>query len=281
MADVEIVEVGPRDGLQSIGAVIDTDAKVTLVNALSGCGFRRIECASFVSPRWVPHMADSGAVMERIERATGVTYAALVPNVRGLERAVAARAGEVAIFVSASEGFSRANLNATIDESFDRLAPVAEGAVEAGIPLRGYVSCVTDCPVDGSVPPAAVAGVTRRLFEMGCHEVSLGETLGRGAEASVREMLKAVAEVAAPERLAGHFHDTAGVALTNVGAALDAGLRVFDASAGGLGGCPYAPGASGNVGTEVLMDFLEGLGMTTGLDRDRLGRAAEMARGLA
>ena len=281
MADVEIVEVGPRDGLQSIEAVIPTQKKVALVDALSGCGFRRIECASFVSPRWVPQMADSDEVMERIDRAEGVAYAALVPNPRGLERALAARAGEVAIFVSASEGFSRANLNASIAESFARLAPVAEGALAAGMPLRGYVSCVTDCPVDGPVAPAMVAEVTRRLFGMGCHEVSLGETLGRGAAEAVRNMLMAVTEVAEPGRLAGHFHDTADVALRNVAVALEAGLRVFDSSAGGLGGCPYAPGASGNVATEALMDFLEGEGLGTGLDRDALGRAAEMARGLA
>ena len=277
---VEIMEVGPRDGLQNEARPIPTAEKVALIDLLSTAGFRRIEAAAFVSPRWVPQMADGAEVMAAIRRAPGVRYAALAPNVRGLERALAAGADEVAIFVSASEGFSRANLNASVDESFERLAPVADGALAAGAALRGYVSCVTDCPFDGRVAPAEVARVTDRLLGMGCGEVSLGDTVGRGVPESVDAMLGAVLAVAEPGRLAGHFHDTGGRALVNVEVALARGLRVFDASAGGLGGCPYAPGAAGNVPTEALARRLEALGFATGLDLAVLDRAAALARGM-
>ena len=277
---VEIVEVGPRDGLQNEPRVIPAAEKVALIDLLSGAGFRRIEAASFVSPRWVPQMADGAEVMAAIARPPGVRYAALAPNPRGLERALAAGTDEIAIFVSASEGFSRANLNAGIDESFERLAPVAAGALAAGASLRGYVSCVTDCPFDGRVAPAAVARVTDRLFGLGCGEVSLGDTIGRGVPETVDAMLGAVLAVAAPERLAGHFHDTGGRALENVEVALARGLRVFDGAVGGLGGCPYAPGAAGNVATEALARRLAELGFDAGLDLSVLDRAAAMARGM-
>ncbi|ABV93045.1 hydroxymethylglutaryl-CoA lyase [Dinoroseobacter shibae DFL 12 = DSM 16493] len=277
---VEIVEVGPRDGLQNEPGVIATARKVALVDTLSRVGFRRIEVASFVSPKWVPQMADSAEVLAGIARAPGVRYGALAPNLRGFEAALAAQADEVAIFGAASEGFSQANLNCSIDESFARFAPICAAAAEAALPVRGYVSCVTECPYDGPTPPEAVARVAARLRALGCYEVSLGETLGRATPRAVARMLEAVlAELPAAE-LAGHFHDTAGRALANIDAALDAGLRVFDASAGGLGGCPYAPGAAGNVATEAVAAHLAAAGYETGLDRDALDRAAQMARAL-
>ncbi|GAB4289375.1 MAG: hydroxymethylglutaryl-CoA lyase [Roseovarius sp.] len=277
---VEIFEVGPRDGLQNEPRPIATAAKIALVDCLSGAGFRRIEVASFVSPRWVPQMADSAAVLAGIRRAPGVRYAALTPNLRGFEAARAAGADEVAVFGSASEGFSRANINATIAESLERFAPVLAAAREAGLPVRGYVSCVTDCPYDGPVAPAAVARVAGRLFAMGCYEVSLGDTIGRATPERVEAMLAAVLDAVPAERLAGHFHDTAGRALENVEAALGRGLRVFDAAVGGLGGCPYAPGAAGNVATEAVHARLTALGYRTGLDAAVLARAAALARAM-
>jgi hydroxymethylglutaryl-CoA lyase len=225
-------------------------------------------------------MADGAEVLGGIRRAAGVSYAALVPNLQGFERAMAAGADEVAIFASASEGFSRANLNCTIAESFERFRPVAEAAASRGVPLRGYVSCVVECPYDGPVAPDKVADVTAGLFSLGAYEVSLGDTIGKGEPATVRAMLDAVLGVAEAARLAGHFHDTGRRALDNVEAALARGIRVFDAAAGGLGGCPFAPGAKGNVATEAVHDRLSALGLETGLDRDVLMRAAEMARAM-
>ncbi len=277
---VEIFEVGPRDGLQNEARQIPTSEKIALVDCLSGAGFSRIEVASFVSPNWVPQMADSAEVLAGIKRAPGVSYAALTPNMRGFEGALAAKADEVAIFGSASEGFSKANINATIAESLERFAPVAEAAKAAGVPVRGYVSCVTDCPYDGAVAPGKVARVAGALFEMGCYEVSLGDTIGQGRPETVDAMLAAVLKSVPAERLAGHFHDTAGRALENIEASLERGLRVFDAAVGGLGGCPYAPGAAGNVATEAVHDRLIALGYETGLDRDVLDKAAEMARAM-
>ncbi|ETX29465.1 hydroxymethylglutaryl-CoA lyase [Roseivivax isoporae] len=278
--EVEIFEVGPRDGLQNEARPIAVADKVALVDALSAAGFRRIEVASFVSPKRVPQMAASGEVLARIARAPGVSYAALTPNLQGFEAARVARADEVAIFASASEGFSRANINATIAESLARFGPVAAAARAAGIPVRGYVSCVVACPYDGAVAPAAVARVASALDALGVYEVSLGDTIGRGTPEAVDAMLAAVLDVLPADRLAGHFHDTDGRALANVEAALARGLRVFDAAAGGLGGCPFAPGAAGNVATEALADRLEALGWRTGLDREALARAAGMARAL-
>ena len=278
MADrVEIVEVGPRDGLQNEPRPIPAAEKIALVDLLSGAGFGRIEVASFVSPARVPQMADGAEVLAGIARAPGVRYAALAPNLKGFDRALAAGADEIAIFTSASEGFSHANLGASIAESLARFAPVAEGARGAGLPLRGYVSCVTDCPYDGPVAPEAVAAVARALLNMGCYEVSLGDTIGQGRPERVGAMLDAVLDLAGPERFAGHFHDTAGRALANVEVSLDRGLRVFDAAVGGLGGCPFAPGAAGNVATESLAARLAALGLETGLHQDRVARAARAA----
>ena len=274
---VEIFEVGPRDGLQNEKRQIATKDKVALVDCLSGAGFRRIEVASFVSPKWVPQMADSAEVLAGITRVEGVRYAALTPNMRGFEAAQAARADEVAIFGSASEGFSKANINATIAESLERFAPVAAAASVAGLPVRGYVSCVTDCPYDGPVAPGAVARVAEALYRMGCYEISLGDTIGQGTPESIDAMLAAVAEVVPVEKLAGHYHDTSGRAVENIEASLERGVRVFDAAVGGLGGCPYAPGAKGNVATEKVHSRLRGLGYETGLDSAILNDAAVLA----
>jgi hydroxymethylglutaryl-CoA lyase len=277
---VEIFEVGPRDGLQNEKRAIPVADKIALVDCLSGAGFRRIEVASFVSPKWVPQMADSGAVLAGIRRASGVRYAALTPNMKGLEAALAAGADEVAIFGAASEGFSRANINASIAESLERFAPVAEAARAAGLPVRGYVSCVTDCPYDGPVAPAQVARVAAALLAMGCYEISLGDTIGQGRPESIDAMLAAVLDAVPAGQLAGHYHDTAGRALENIEVSLARGLRVFDAAVGGLGGCPYAPGAAGNVATEAVHARLTELGYQTGLEAAVLDRAAAMARAM-
>ena len=277
---VEIFEMGPRDGLQNEKRLIPTAEKIALVDALGKAGFRRIEVASFVSPKWVPQMADGAAVMAGMTRAPGVRYMALTPNLKGYEAARAARADEVAIFASASEGFSKANLNCTIAESLERFRPVAEAARADGIALRGYVSVVTDCPYDGAVAPVSVARVTAALRDLGCHEVSLGDTIGQGRPERVDAMLTAVLEEMPAEALAGHYHDTAGRALANIEVSLARGLRVFDAAVGGLGGCPYAPGAAGNVATEAVAARLGALGYDTGLDLDRLAEAAAMARAM-
>jgi hydroxymethylglutaryl-CoA lyase len=280
MSLVEIFEVGPRDGLQNEARAIPTQEKIALIDCLSEAGFRRIEAASFVSPKWVPQMADGADVMAGITRRKGVSYAALTPNMRGYQRAKAAGVDEIAIFGSASEGFSMANLNATIGDSLAQFAPVAIAAAEDGIAVRGYVSCVVDCPFDGPTPPDAVAQIVAALRGLGCYEVSLGDTIGHGTPESVARMLEAVLDVAPAEELAGHFHDTAGRALENVEVALGLGVRVFDAAVGGLGGCPYAPGAAGNVATEVLAARLESLGHQTGLNHDVIAKAAAMARAM-
>ncbi len=277
---VEIFEVGPRDGLQNEARMIPAADKIALIDLLSGAGFRRIEVASFVSPKWVPQMADGAEVLAGIRRAPGVRYAALTPNLKGYERARAARADEVAIFAAASEGFSRANLNATIAESLARFAPVAEAARRDGVALRGYVSCVTDCPHDGPVAPGAVARVAAALREMGCAEISLGDTIGQGTPERIDAMLAAVTDAVPAAALAGHYHDTSGRALDNIEVSLARGVRVFDAAVGGLGGCPFAPGAKGNVATERVADRLAALGFATGLDHGVLARAAAMARAL-
>lgn len=277
---VEIFEVGPRDGLQNEAREIPAAEKIALVDCLSRAGFRRIECASFVSPKWVPQMASSGEVLAGITRARGVSYAALTPNMKGFEAAMAAGADEVAIFGSASEGFSRANINASIEESLARFAPVAEAAQARGVPVRGYVSCVLECPYDGAVAPEVVARVVASLRDMGCYEVSLGDTIGRGTPEAVDAMLAAVLAEMPAERLAGHFHDTSGRALDNIEVALGRGLRVFDAAVGGLGGCPYAPGAAGNVATEAVAARLSELGYAHGLDMQVLAEAARMARAM-
>lgn len=277
---VEIFEVGPRDGLQNEKQQIATTDKIALVNCLSAAGFRRIEVASFVSPKWVPQIADSADVLAGIDRAEGVSYAALTPNMRGFEGAVAAKADEIAIFGSASEGFSKANINATIAESLERFEPVANAAKSQGVPVRGYVSCVSDCPYDGPVAPDQVARVAKALFDMGCYEISLGDTIGQATPERIDAMLAAVTSVIPAEKLAGHYHDTSGRALENIEASLARGLRVFDAAVGGLGGCPYAPGAAGNVATEAVHERLTALGYTTGLDAALLTKAATMAQAM-
>ena len=275
---VEVFEVGPRDGLQNEKRLIPTAEKVALVDLLSTAGFRRIEVASFVSPKWVPQMADSSQVLARITRAPAIRYAALTPNMKGYEAARAARADEIAVFASASEGFSKANLNASIAESLSRFAPVMAAAAADGIPVRGYISCVTDCPFDGPTPPATVARLAARLQAMGCYEISLGDTIGRATPESIQTMLEAVIQEVSATSLAGHYHDTGGLACDNIEASLALGLRVFDAAVGGLGGCPYAPGAQGNVATEAAVARIETLGYTTGLDMAVIERAAAMAR---
>ncbi|APE43113.1 hydroxymethylglutaryl-CoA lyase [Sulfitobacter alexandrii] len=276
----EIFEVGPRDGLQNEAREIPVSEKVALVDKLSGAGFVRIECASFVSPKWVPQMAGSGEVLAGIDRREGVRYAALTPNMRGYEDALAAGADEVAIFASASEGFSRKNINATIAESIERFAPILEDARHRDMPVRGYISCVVECPYDGAVAPASVASLADKLFAMGCYEISLGDTIGAGTPDSIARMLLAVRDAVPVGRLAGHYHDTNGRAMANIDTSLSLGVRVFDAAVGGLGGCPYAPGAKGNVATEAVNAHLLALGYETGIDQAVVEEAADLARSM-
>ncbi len=277
---VTIFEMGPRDGLQNEKAMIRAEDKIRLVDALSECGFTKIEVTSFVSPKWVPQMADAAEVMAGITRYPDVSYAVLTPNMRGFEGALTANADEVAIFGSASEGFSLKNINCSIAESLERFKPVMEAAKSAMIPVRGYVSCVTDCPYDGPTPPEAVARVAEALVGMGCYEVSLGDTIGAATPETIAHMLDAVLAAVPADRLAGHYHDTKGRALENISVSLDRGLRVFDSSVAGLGGCPYAPGAKGNVATEAVVALMEERGFETGIDPDRLEDAASFARTL-
>jgi hydroxymethylglutaryl-CoA lyase len=277
---VTIFEMGPRDGLQNEKAQIPVSDKIRLVDMLSDCGLRKIEVTSFVSPKWVPQMADAAEVMAGIRRAAGVFYTALTPNLRGLEAAQSARADEVAIFGSASEGFSRANINCSIAESLTRFMPVLAAAKTAGLRVRGYVSCVTDCPYDGPTPPKSVVRIAKAMLDMGCYEVSLGDTIGAATPQTLTRMLDAVLAEIPADRLAGHYHDTGGQALANIKASLKKGLRTFDAAVGGLGGCPYAPGAKGNVATETVNDLLEAEGYSTGIDRIALLEAANFALSL-
>jgi hydroxymethylglutaryl-CoA lyase len=273
----EIFEVGPRDGLQNETHDIPVAEKIALIDRLSMAGFSRIECASFVSPKWVPQMAGSAEVLAGITRKDGVRYAALAPNMRGYTDAVAAGANEIAIFASASEGFSQKNINASIEESIERFTPILEEARHIDLPVRGYISCVVECPYDGAVSPDAVAKIADKLFSIGCYEVSLGDTIGAGTPDTIARMLLAVRDVVPVGRLAGHYHDTGGRALDNIDASLSLGVRVFDGAVGGLGGCPYAPGASGNVATEAVAAHLQALGYETGLDAEIIAQAAEMA----
>ncbi|WP_421858670.1 hydroxymethylglutaryl-CoA lyase [Oricola sp.] len=270
MSDVRIFEVGPRDGLQNEKAIIPAASKIALIDLLSEAGFSHIEATSFVSPKWVPQLADAEEVLTEITRRPGVSYAALTPNLKGFQRALAAKADEVAIFGSASETFSQKNINCSIAESLERFAPVMEAARTAGIPVRGYVSCVVGCPYEGDIAPAAVADVAGKLLAMGCYEISLGDTIGKGTPETIRAMLEAVVDAVPAEKLAGHYHDTGDRALDNVKASLAFGLRTFDSAIGGLGGCPYAPDAKGNVSTIPLVRMLEAEGFDAGLDMDRL-----------
>jgi hydroxymethylglutaryl-CoA lyase len=269
-ARVRIVEVGPRDGLQNEAALVPVAAKVALIEALAAAGLQTIEVGSFVSPRWVPQMAGTAEVLSRLRPLPGVALPVLVPNLQGLDAALAAGVAEVAVFGAASEAFSRKNINCSVAESLDRFAPVVERALAAGLRVRGYVSCVLGCPYEGGVAPEAVRAVAAALAAMGCYEVSLGDTIGTGTPVHAQQMVEAVAAAVPVQRLALHFHDTYGQALANILACLELGVSVVDSSVAGLGGCPYARGASGNVATEDLVHMLHGMDIETGVDLHRL-----------
>lgn len=267
---VKIVEVGPRDGLQNEKQQISAEDKISLIEKLADAGVRYIESGSFVSPKWVPQMATSTDVFNGIKRRDNVTYAALTPNMKGYEAAVNVNADEVAIFGAASEAFSQKNINCSIEESLLRFEPIMAAAKAANIPVRGYVSCVVGCPYDGFIEPEQVAIVAEKLYQMGCYEISLGDTIGVGTPATVTKMIQAVSARVPVEKLAVHFHDTYGQALTNIYSALQAGVMVVDSAIAGLGGCPYAKGASGNVATEDVLYMLNGLNIDTGIDFNKL-----------
>jgi hydroxymethylglutaryl-CoA lyase len=282
-AEVRMVEVGPRDGLQNEAKSLPSAVKIALIERLADAGLRAVEAGAFVSPKWIPQMADSADVLAGLRRKPGVRYPVLVPNMRGFDAARAAGAQEIAVFAAASETFSRRNTNCSIAESFERFAPVVAAAKREGIAVRGYVSCVVDCPYEGPIEPAAVTSVARRLLEFGCYEVSLGETIGTATPGRVRTMLAAVMEAVPREKLAVHLHDTYGQALANLMAALELGIAVADSSVAGLGGCPYAKGAAGNVASEDVLYLLNGLGIRTGVELEKLaavGRfiSAELGR---
>jgi len=277
MTDIRLVEVGARDGLQNEKGFVATADKIALVDLATAAGFKTIEVTSFVSPKWVPQMADAAEVMRGITRQDGVRYTALTPNIRGLDAAHAASADEVAVFASASEGFSQANINCSIADSLERFAPVLKAA---NVPVRGYISCVVECPYDGPIVPETVADLAVQMLDMGCFEISLGDTIGRAKPEQVAQLLAVVTQAVPAAKLAGHFHDTQGQALDNIDMALDAGLRVFDAALGGLGGCPYAPGAAGNVATEAVVAHLQKRGFETGVDPMALDEAAIFAKTL-
>jgi isopropylmalate/homocitrate/citramalate synthase len=270
---VRLVEVGPRDGLQNEAQPVPTEVKVALIDRLTAAGFPAIEATAFVSPKWVPQMADAAEVMARIRRGDGVRYPVLTPNLQGFEAAMAARADEVAVFVAASEAFSRRNINCTIAESLERAKPVFAAAAAHGVRVRGYVSCVLGCPYEGDVDPQRVADVAAALYALGAYEVSLGDTIGVGTAGRTEALIRTVGERVPVVALAGHFHDTYGQALVNVYAALRVGVATFDCSVAGLGGCPYAKGGTGNVASEDLLYLLDGLGIETGVDMTGLRRA--------
>jgi len=267
---VRIVEVGPRDGLQNEKQSIDTSVKIELIERLANAGVSYIEAGAFVNPKWVPQMAGSEAVFATMARKRGVCYAALTPNLQGYERAASVYASEVAIFAAASEAFSQKNINCSIEESIQRFVPIIEAAKNDQIPVRGYISCVIGCPYEGSIAPEKVRDVAVQLLELGCYEVSLGDTIGIGTVGSVEKMLTTVMQAVPVDKLAGHFHDTYGQALANILVALQHGVAVIDSSVAGLGGCPYAKGASGNVATEDVVYMLNGMGIEHGIDLDAL-----------
>ena len=267
---VRLVDVGPRDGLQNEKQDVPTETKVELIDRLAAAGIKVVEATAFVSPRWVPQMADAAKVMAAVRGRTDVALPVLVPNMKGFEAAVAAGAKEVAVFGAASEAFSKKNINCTIEESLERFRPVVAAARDADVKVRGYVSCALGCPYQGEVKPTAVADVAWALFEMGCYEVSLGDTIGIGTPGAVKEMIEAVGRRVPIKKLAGHYHDTYGMAAVNIYASLQLGIAVFDSSVAGLGGCPYAAGASGNVATEDVVWLLKGLGIDCGVDLDKL-----------
>jgi len=277
---VTVFEMGPRDGLQNEAAPIATEDKIALVNALSECGLSKIEVTSFVSAKWVPQLSDAAQVMAGLTRVPGISYTALTPNMKGFEAAKNALADEIAIFGAASEAFSKANINCSIEDSLARFIPMMAAAKTAGIPVRGYVSCITDCPYEGAVSPQRTARVARALFDMGCYEISLGDTIGQATPERLDKTLQAVLDSVPASALAGHYHDTNQRALENIALSLGYGIRVFDAAIGGLGGCPYAPGAKGNVATEAVAALMQAQGFETGLDLIKLEKAARMAKGL-
>ncbi|MBN6185952.1 hydroxymethylglutaryl-CoA lyase [Aneurinibacillus sp. BA2021] len=271
MADrVTLFEVGPRDGLQNEKEIIDTSIKIELIERLVSSGIRKVEATSFVNPKWIPQLADADDVLSRVQREPGVVYSALVPNARGLERARKAGIQEIAVFMSASEAHNKSNINKTIEETYPVLREVVEAGTAAGMRVRGYVSTAFGCPYEGEVPLASVARVTEELLRMGVYEVSIGDTIGVGTPGQVKERFGSLIEQFGAERLAGHFHDTRGTGLANVYAAFEAGIRTFDSSIGGLGGCPYAPGASGNISTEDVVYMLHGMGVETGVALEKL-----------
>ena len=270
---VRIVEAGPRDGLQNEANTVPPEAKVALIEALAGAGLKTIEAGSFVSPKWVPQMADTADVLARLDLQSDISYPVLVPNLQGLDRALKAGVREVAVFGSASESFSQRNINCSIAESFDRFAPVIEKARGHGLKVRGYVSCVLGCPYEGDVAPQAVARVASRLFALGCYEISLGDTIGVGTPIKAQKLIERVGAEIPVEHLALHFHDTYGQALANILACLELGVSVIDSAVAGLGGCPYAVGASGNVATEDVAYMLRGMDVETGVDLDALAEA--------
>jgi isopropylmalate/homocitrate/citramalate synthase len=272
---VRMVEVGPRDGLQNEPVVVPASVKIDLIERLADAGLSTIEAGAFVSPKWVPGMADSAEVLAGLPRREGLRFPVLVPNLKGLEAAIAAGAEEIAIFGAASESFSQRNINCSIAESLERFRPVAVRVGEAGLRLRGYVSCVLGCPYEGAVDPAKVAKVSRALAELGCYEISLGDTIGVGTPGKARLLVEAVAEDVPLARLAVHFHDTYGQALANILACLEEGVATVDSSVAGLGGCPYAKGATGNVASEDVLYMLNGLGIETGVDIEKLSAAGD------
>jgi len=267
---VKIVEVGPRDGLQNEKQIISAEIKIELINRLASTGLRVIESGSFVSPKWVPQMADTDEVLSGISRLPGVGYPVLVPNMKGLEGAIAAKVEEIAIFGAASESFSKKNINCSIEESLERFKPVCESALSNGMRVRGYISCVLGCPYEGDIKPAAVLEVAKKLLQMGCYEISLGDTIGVGTPVRASQLIETVAEKVELGKLAVHFHDTYGQALANIFACLEIGVSSIDSSIAGLGGCPYAAGASGNISTEDVVYMLNGLNIKTGVDLDAL-----------
>jgi hydroxymethylglutaryl-CoA lyase len=272
-AQVRIVEVGPRDGLQNESALLSVETKVAFIDMLGDAGLQTIEAGAFVSPKWVPQMADSDRVFAAIRRKPNVSYPALVPNEKGMAAALACGVREVAVFAAASESFSRKNINCSIDESLARFVPVMEMARAADVRVRGYVSCVLGCPYEGDIAPAAAAHVARALADMGCYEISLGDTIGVGTPVRTRTMLRAVQDVVPSAQLAVHFHDTYGQALANILVALEERVAIVDSAAGGLGGCPYAKGATGNVATEDVLYMLNGMGIVTGVDLVKVAAA--------
>lgn len=277
---VELVEVGPRDGLQNEPNIVSIEKKVQLIDALSGCGFKRIEVGSFVNPKLVPQMADSGEVCRMICRPDGVRFSALVPNLRGLDSAMAADVHEIAVFASASEGFSEANINASIEEGLKRLKEVVRSAISSGLKVRGYVSCVVQCPYDGPTKPEAVVDVAMQLIEAGCFEISLGDTIGVGTPSTVGNLLEKLVKKIPVKQLAGHYHDTNGSALKNILESIKFGIRTFDTAIGGLGGCPFARGSPGNAATEAIHDALSIDDWYMGLSRSALQKAATAAESI-